>query len=502
MATMPLRTETFPSAFRSIIDQVDRLYLFLDGHEEIPEPARDDPRVVVIFSCDEPDVGSAGKFLGALREEEPCLYVCVDDDILYPPDFVSLLARELNANGSAAVVGVHGILLHEELRSYNTNRDVIHFGDALPSRRVVDALGTGTLMFNTGVLKFDPRHWPQKNKTDLQFAIEAAKSSLPMVCVERPGKFLRPLQENQADSIYASSLKEGSERTILALELQAILTSHDRLAKGPSAEIFATHGIVDGYDASRYTHRNLIDTDDYRTTLQRRPSFVPLAEALAGNGAALTIDDATVAAARAALLARDLGHAVTLFINPWQIEDGQPSWFSCLNIWLDSVELKAFRWNKRDYDLSIHADKVAFRTEVKGAMRTHNSQEQTTELIDQIEILLDVHGYEVPDHLRCLTVDDLAILQAKGVDIQNHSWTHLDPAALGSVRFAEEYWLAKNWLRETLGIDSQFFASAYGEYLPHPDFLRDTETVCLLLHNQIRPGRLTDNLVNRHVLYT
>ena len=46
MATMPSRAATFPLAFASLIRQVDRLYLYLDGHAECPAPARGDPRVV------------------------------------------------------------------------------------------------------------------------------------------------------------------------------------------------------------------------------------------------------------------------------------------------------------------------------------------------------------------------------------------------------------------------------------------------------------------------
>jgi hypothetical protein len=94
MATMASRKATFPLAFLSIIDQVDRLYLYLDGHEVVPELVRDDPRVVSIFAHEQPSLGSNGKLLGLLYELEPCLYVSVDDDIAYSPNYVSHLARE------------------------------------------------------------------------------------------------------------------------------------------------------------------------------------------------------------------------------------------------------------------------------------------------------------------------------------------------------------------------------------------------------------------------
>jgi hypothetical protein len=49
LATMPSRAASFPVAFRSIVHQVDRLYLYLDGHQEVPEVARSDRRVIPIF---------------------------------------------------------------------------------------------------------------------------------------------------------------------------------------------------------------------------------------------------------------------------------------------------------------------------------------------------------------------------------------------------------------------------------------------------------------------
>ena len=63
MATMPSRAATFPLALRSILPQVDRLYLYLDGHFEVPEVARGDPRIVSILSRDVPDLRGNGKFL-------------------------------------------------------------------------------------------------------------------------------------------------------------------------------------------------------------------------------------------------------------------------------------------------------------------------------------------------------------------------------------------------------------------------------------------------------
>jgi hypothetical protein len=219
IATMPSRAATFPLAVRSIIDQVDMLYLYLDGHEKVPESVRNDPRVVPIFARDEPGLGCDGKFLGMLRERRSCLYVGVDDDIIYPPNYVSHLSRALAACGSCAVVGVHGIKLTSPFTSYLRDRRVIHFSRALGQSERVDLLGSGTTMFDTAVLKFDPRHWRHKNVTDIQLAVEATKIGLPMMCITRNEGFVRPLEQEQEDSLYAKLLRDDSTVTTLARSL-------------------------------------------------------------------------------------------------------------------------------------------------------------------------------------------------------------------------------------------------------------------------------------------
>jgi len=507
MATMPSRAVTFPEALRSILPQVDRLYLYLDGHQEVPEASRHDERIIPIFSRDEPGLAGAGKFLGLERETEPCLYVTVDDDILYPPNYVAYLAARLRAHGSRAVVGVHGSVHHRPLTSYKRNRDIFHFTGQLKFEQTVDALGTGTTMFDTAVLRFDVRRWPQINMSDLDVAIEAAKSRLPMICVARRRNFLQALSNDQPDSIYSAMSRDDSRQTSRALELLALRSakkswSRARRAWSPTTKIkvFAMHGVADGVQRNRFQYRNLLEEEVFAKFLRSAPKFVPLTEALQGRGRALTIDDATVASGRAAKLAKEYGHAVTLFINPWNVVARQPYWFSRLNSLLDQVEASNAALDGREFDLTKIGGMNKLRAHVKGLMRRHTNPDQSTALIENIETDLGVSKNEVASHDSCLTLEDIRELQSAGVDLQNHYWAHLDPLAHNLAQFTDEFHKAKSWLKDKLGIDSRFFASPFGEFLPHLDFLRRNEAVCLLLHSDLSPGRVEDGIVNRITL--
>src|SRR6185503_7724686 len=108
MATMPTRAGSFDAAFQSIASQVDSVYLYLDVHEEIPEVARRDGRVVPILSREMPDLHGNGKFLSLVLEPARFLFVGIDDDIVYPADYVERLAAAMSDLGGRAVVGYHG----------------------------------------------------------------------------------------------------------------------------------------------------------------------------------------------------------------------------------------------------------------------------------------------------------------------------------------------------------------------------------------------------------
>jgi hypothetical protein len=206
-----------------------------------------------------------------------------------------------------------------------------------------------------------------------------------------------------------------------------------------------------------FQYRNLLEAQQFCAFLRSAPKFVPLADALQGRGRALTIDDATVASARAAKLARDFGHSVTLFINPWNIVARQPYWSSRLNTLLDSVETPKFLLDGRVYDLTTFEGKSEFRAHVKILMRRHRNPEDNIALIDRIEEELGVKGHDIPYHDHCLDMEDVRELHGIGVDIQNHGWTHLDPLASNLAQFTDQFHKARSWFKDKLTIDTRFF---------------------------------------------
>jgi hypothetical protein len=221
---MPTRLELLKISLPSIIRQVDRLYLFCDGHAEVPSFVRKDRRIIPVMNQAYPQLHSAGKFLPLLKEETSSVFAGFDDDIYYPYDYVQTLLDGLRRHASGTIVGFHGVDIPAGA-PFPAGAKIYHFGWSLAQDRQVDMLGSGTIAFHLDQLRFDPRSWEHKNMSDLQLALEAVKQCRPMVCLRREQGFLKALAEGQEDSIYAALRKDSSIQARLAQQLRLLRDS-------------------------------------------------------------------------------------------------------------------------------------------------------------------------------------------------------------------------------------------------------------------------------------
>ena len=216
MATMQCRFNTFKLAFESIINQVDKLYLYLDGYDDVPALVREYHHVTPILSKEIPDLHANGKFLGLAIENNECLYLSVDDDLQFPASFVESISTGLSRYGYKAVVGYHGSILSHPFNRYSKDRKVIVYDQSLMLPSEVDVLGTGAVMFFSKNFNFDIRDWTYTNMVDLGMAIEAAKLHLPLICLPRKKGFIQMLEKRQENSIFKKLLKDDTRQTDIA----------------------------------------------------------------------------------------------------------------------------------------------------------------------------------------------------------------------------------------------------------------------------------------------
>lgn len=221
MATMPSRAASFAQALPRILPQVERLYLFLDGHREVPACAAD-PKVVPLFAADFVELHASGKFLGAALHRGDHLYATFDDDILYPPGHVARLAAALARRDGRAVVGIHATLFQPPYASYARDRRNIHFNSRLWFERIVDQVGTGTSALVPALLPVDPRAWGVSNMCDLMIALAAARAGFPCVAVRRTAPVLSAIERLQPGSIWEATRRDDSRHRPFLAELMRL----------------------------------------------------------------------------------------------------------------------------------------------------------------------------------------------------------------------------------------------------------------------------------------
>lgn len=231
---MPTRNDTFRQVLSRILPQLDKLYVYFDKHESIPEYVGNFPRIIPLRPEDHGNVQGDGKFVGCKLIDQTSLYFCFDDDILYPAGYVELMASALERHDFKVIVGFHGARFISPYESYVRDKSVLHFGGGSKSDIQVDVIGTGTMAFHTETFSPDPTKWRSHKMADLLAAIDAAEKGVPRILVRRSAGTLRPLKENQDDSLYRQLLNDESEETRI---MRQTIAEHPEWWMGPKRDL-------------------------------------------------------------------------------------------------------------------------------------------------------------------------------------------------------------------------------------------------------------------------
>lgn len=216
MATMPSRIDSLRTALPHILPQVDYLYLYFDKYDKVPREFSSHPKIISLL----PDkksrsLGCDGKLFGLRLNPDPCLFILFDDDIIYPGEYVSHMVAALQRHHYRSIVGLHGAIYKALPHSYVKDRQILHFSMRQDFDILVDELGTGTMAFHSGCIDINPDKWMHVNMTDLMVMIEAVRQKIPRISIRRTQDFLRPIAQNQPDSLYIQSLQNDRIQTNL-----------------------------------------------------------------------------------------------------------------------------------------------------------------------------------------------------------------------------------------------------------------------------------------------
>jgi len=221
--------------------------------------------------------------------------------------------------------------------------------------------------------------------------------------------------------------------------------------------------------------------------------YVPV-EACGPDEIALTVDDSTMAAAEACLLARERGHEVTLFLNPQQIIAQTPYFFTILNLAVDRLVERA---RTTDPHASWRSPRfLQLRQETRAQMAPLKGQALQGAVLAFLA-KWDLDMPIVPPEAGPIDAQTLSQLVAAGVQIGNHGWSHADIAAMSPEALWEDISRAQRWLMDETGQRVNTFAVPFGIATPPPEVLRRLPGSCMLVDAARPIGELAPGLLNR-----
>lgn len=186
LTTIPDRAALLAPALRSLLDQswpATRILLAWPHHslrdQQVYPPPPALPAGIEILPCE--DVGPATKLLPALRAEPEALLIVVDDDVIYPHDFIETLVRAHRLDPQSAL-GWRGWKLEPDC----TPHELDHvFATAVQAPEDVDILlGTWGYLVPPGALDeavHDFSNWPPQVRwnDDIWISGHLAKRGVP-----------------------------------------------------------------------------------------------------------------------------------------------------------------------------------------------------------------------------------------------------------------------------------------------------------------------------------
>lgn len=158
MATLPERAGSRAMAVESLIGQVDRLIITPGG------------------------AGDQEKF--AACADAPDVFLGVDDDLIYPPDYVQNILRWLH-DYPDSIVSYHGWVAGHGGEHVENFRCMEAVNSVIP----VDVVGTGVCAFRVETIRPRPDDFKGPNQADLWLAIKAQRENVPRVVLPHPERW-------------------------------------------------------------------------------------------------------------------------------------------------------------------------------------------------------------------------------------------------------------------------------------------------------------------------
>lgn len=218
MASFPARQNSLAECVRSILPQIDHLYIYLNDYDSVPDFLIHD-KITVYRSQDcAGDLGDVGKFWFMNTNPEGYL-LTMDDDFVYSPNYVQTLISNIEQHQRKCIITFHGrSKISWPLKSFYHDPDSVYcrciYGNNTKVR--VQIGGTGVMGFHSSAFHITPAEFDYINMTDVFVSRKAALLGIPIIVpVHAKGTLKVAPSANLYVSIYESCHSSDELQTSL-----------------------------------------------------------------------------------------------------------------------------------------------------------------------------------------------------------------------------------------------------------------------------------------------
>ena len=196
MATCPERLSTLEAVVDSIAPQLSRLYIYLNGYFEVPSFLGKYNTIVPVLGMESfGDISANGKMIWKVKERDGIIFT-LDDDFIYPDNYVERFLEIMSNFNYSACLCVHGSLFTDAPRYYYERHAVYASKTHQKYNNIVNLVGSGTTVFPASLYDNIDFNFRGDVYVDLHISLTALKKEMPMLAVSRQQEWLIPIVNN------------------------------------------------------------------------------------------------------------------------------------------------------------------------------------------------------------------------------------------------------------------------------------------------------------------
>lgn len=186
LATLPRRWDHLQKVLEHILPNVDRLFVYVDGEEPLPDFLRLHPKTMQARR--EPGLGDTGKFFGLFATPTPAYWVIIDDDLFYPPQYVAHMTGWVDRYKRRALVALGGAVIESPCEHFygDARKCRYHYSQGLAQPMPINLTNTGICAFHSDTIRPEESDFPRKNMTDIWLSAWANERGIPQVVIPHP----------------------------------------------------------------------------------------------------------------------------------------------------------------------------------------------------------------------------------------------------------------------------------------------------------------------------